>query len=60
VDLPYVIGHTGLWRRVDWQKFTDVSVVLAASIIRAMMALMVETASTSATTVNFYQTTRYY
>jgi hypothetical protein len=36
-----------------WYKFTDVSEVLAASIIRAMMAA----ASTSETSVNFYQTT---
>jgi hypothetical protein len=31
--------------------------VLAASIIRAMMVLMMEAASTSETSVNFYQTT---
>jgi hypothetical protein len=36
------------------EKFTDVSEVLVASIIRAMM----EAASTSETSVNFYQTTR--
>jgi hypothetical protein len=33
-------------------------VVLAASIIRAVTALMMEAASTSGTSVNFYQTTR--
>jgi hypothetical protein len=33
-----------LLRRIVWQKFTDVSEVLAASIIRAI------------TSVNFYQT----
>jgi predicted GNAT family acetyltransferase len=32
---------------------------LAASIIRAMIALMMEAASISETLVNFYQTTRY-
>jgi hypothetical protein len=36
-------------------KFTDVSEVFAASII---IALMMEAASTSETSVNFYQTTR--
>jgi hypothetical protein len=39
---------------VVWQKFTDVSEMLAVSII----ALMMEAASTSETSVNFYQTTR--
>jgi hypothetical protein len=43
-------------------KFTDVSGLLAASIIRAMSdhddAMMMETASTCETPVNFYQTTR--
>jgi hypothetical protein len=34
--------------------------VLAASIIRAMITLMMEAASTSETSVNFYQTTRRY
>jgi hypothetical protein len=33
--------------RVVWWKFTDVSEVLGASIIRAMIALMMEGASTS-------------
>jgi hypothetical protein len=37
-----------------WQKFTDISGVLAASIIRAMIALMLEAASTSETSVNVY------
>jgi hypothetical protein len=41
---------------VVWYKFTDVSEVLDASIIRAMSALMMEAASTSETLVNFYQT----
>jgi hypothetical protein len=44
-------------RHVVWQKFTDVSEALAASIIRAMeaalIALMMEVASTSETSVNF-------
>jgi hypothetical protein len=43
-----------LLRRVVWYKFTDVSEVLAASII----ALMMEAASTCETSVNVYQTTR--
>jgi hypothetical protein len=38
--------------------FTDVSGVLAASIIKAtIVALMTEVKSTSETSVNFYQTT---
>jgi hypothetical protein len=46
-------------RRVIWQKFTDISEVLAASIIRAMSdALMMEAASVSETSVKFYQTAR--
>jgi hypothetical protein len=40
-----------------WQKFTDVSEVLAASII---IALMMEAASTSETSVNICQSTRRY
>jgi hypothetical protein len=36
------------------EKFNDVSVVHAASIIRAMTALMMEAASTSSASVNFY------
>jgi hypothetical protein len=48
-----------LLRRVVWQKFTNVSEVLAAFIIRAKMrGLMMEAASTSETSVNFYETTR--
>jgi hypothetical protein len=39
---------------VVWQKFSDVSEVIAAYII----ALMMKAASTSETLVNFYQTTR--
>jgi hypothetical protein len=38
-------------------KFTNVSDVLAASIL---IALMMEAASTSETLVNFYETTRRY
>jgi hypothetical protein len=38
--------------------FTDVSEMLTISIIRAMIALMMEAASISETLVNFYQTTR--
>jgi hypothetical protein len=40
--------------RVVWKKFTDVSEMLVASIIRKMM----EATSTSETSVNFYQTIR--
>jgi hypothetical protein len=45
-------------RRVVWQKFTVVSEVLAAFIIRLMIALMMGGVSTSETSANFYQTTR--
>jgi hypothetical protein len=38
--------------------FTNISDVLAASIIRVMM--MMEASRTSETLVNFYQTTRHY
>jgi hypothetical protein len=41
-------------------EVSDISVVLAASIIRAIITLMMEAASTSETLVNFYQTTRRY
>jgi hypothetical protein len=44
-------------RRVVWQKFTDVSEVLTASIIRAIARTM-EVVNTSETSVKFYQTTR--
>jgi hypothetical protein len=44
-------------RRVSWQKLTDDSEALTASIIRAI-ALMIETVSTSETSVNIYQTAR--
>jgi hypothetical protein len=46
---------------VVWQKLTDVSEVLGSSIIRAasiIIALMMEAAGISETSVNFYQTTR--
>jgi hypothetical protein len=39
-------------------KFTDVSEALAASIIRAMIALMMEASGASEKSVNVYQTTR--
>jgi hypothetical protein len=48
---------SGLLRRVVWQKFTEVSQILAASIIRAMnkpRVLMMETASTPETSADFY------
>jgi hypothetical protein len=41
-------------RRVIWWKFTNILEVLPASIIRVLM----EAASTSETSVSFYQTTR--
>jgi hypothetical protein len=47
---------SGLYRRVVWYKFTNVSEVLAASII----ALMMEAARTFETLLNFYQTIRCY
>jgi hypothetical protein len=37
---------------------TDVSDVLTTSIIRAIIALMMEAVSTSEMSVNFYETTR--
>jgi ubiquitin-protein ligase len=42
-----------LLRRVIWKKFIDLSEVLVA-----MIALMLEAASTSETSVKFYQITR--
>jgi hypothetical protein len=52
-------------RRVVWQTFTDVSGVLASSIIRAIIeaesiVLMMEAASTCETSLNVFQTTRRY
>jgi hypothetical protein len=46
-------GSSGMLRRVVC-KFADVSEILAAFII----VLMIEAASTSETSVNFYHTTR--
>jgi Na+/phosphate symporter len=43
-----------------WQKLTDVSAVLAASIIRIISVLMTEAVSASETSVNFHQSTRRY
>jgi hypothetical protein len=45
-------------RRAVWRNFTDVSEVLTASIIRAMIAQMMEAASTSERSVEFYETAR--
>jgi hypothetical protein len=42
-------------RCILWQKLTDVSEVLTASIIKAIIAL--ETVRTSETSVNFYHST---
>jgi hypothetical protein len=50
-----------LLRRVVWWKFTGVSQMLAASIIRVMSKPRADyssAASTSETSVNFHQTTR--
>jgi hypothetical protein len=44
-------------RRVVSEKFTDVSDVLAASIIRAVIAVMMEAIITSETLVSLNQTT---
>jgi hypothetical protein len=46
---------SGLLRLVAWQKYIDVSEVFAASIINLIMG----TASTSETSVNFYYATRH-
>jgi hypothetical protein len=43
---------------VVWQKLANMSEVTAASIIRVIIALMMEAACTSETLVNFYQTTQ--
>jgi hypothetical protein len=48
---------SGLQRRVDWYKFTNVSEVLTASIIKAMT---MEAVQTSETFVNSNQSTRRY
>jgi hypothetical protein len=45
-----------LLRRIVWQKFIDVSEVLAASII--IRVVMMKLASIYETSVNFYLTTR--
>jgi hypothetical protein len=45
-------------RRAVWLKFADVLEVLTASMIRAIITLMMEAESTSETSVNLYQTTR--
>jgi hypothetical protein len=49
---------SGLLHHVVWEKFSDVAVVFGASIIRTLIALMMEAASTPETSVNFYQTTQ--
>jgi hypothetical protein len=45
--------------RVVWWKLTYVSDVLTASIIRAIIVMLMEAVSTSETSTNFYQTTWY-
>jgi hypothetical protein len=55
VETPFLLFHP-----VAWLKLTDVSEVFAASIIAALMmmiALKIEAAITSETSVNFYQAT---
>jgi hypothetical protein len=48
-----------LLRRVVWKKFSVVSEMLATSIVTDnLTSLMMEAASISETTVNFFQTTR--
>jgi hypothetical protein len=55
------MSSSGLWCHVVWQKFTNVSEVLAASIIMVtLIALMMEAARTSETLGIFYLTTRRY
>jgi hypothetical protein len=51
---------TAVQCRVVWSKFTNVSEAFAASIIRAIIALIMEAASTTETPVNFGLTTRSY
>jgi hypothetical protein len=58
------MAASGLLRHIVWYKFTDDSEVLPASIIKAVIALMMvliilmrEAASTSESSINFYQTT---
>jgi hypothetical protein len=46
-----------LLRRVVWYKFTDVSEALPATIIVALIALMMAAVTTPGTSINFYQTT---
>jgi hypothetical protein len=48
---------SGMLCRVVWQKLTDVSEVLTASIITT--TLMMQAVNTSETSVSFYQTTRH-
>jgi hypothetical protein len=51
------VNSSELLRREVWWKFTDVSEVLAASVIRPI-TLMMEAASPSERSVNFYHTTQ--
>jgi hypothetical protein len=44
--------------RVIWQKLTDVSEVLTASIIRAIGVGLLEVGSTFEMSIGFYETTR--
>jgi hypothetical protein len=44
-------------RRVVWYKLTYFSEWPTASIIRAMMVLMIKAVSTTETSINFYQNT---
>jgi hypothetical protein len=52
------IESSGIPRHVVTLKLTDVSEMRTASIIRALMALMVKTGRTAETSVNFNVTAR--
>jgi hypothetical protein len=45
---------------VDWSEFTNVSKVLSASIIKTIIALMMEAANISVTLLNSQETGRCY
>jgi hypothetical protein len=54
MDVSWAVTPCNL---VEVYWFTDVSEVLASSVIRVMIALMIEASVTSEMSVNFYQTT---
>jgi hypothetical protein len=51
-------SHGGEYEDVFWDVELSSLVGYIAPIIRAIIALMMEAASTSETSINFYQTTR--